>query len=333
MLLNQTNPHGGDIYHNDVLMDFSSNVNPWGVHPHIKLAIAKAVDNADRYPDPYCTELRKKLEEREGISRENILCGNGAAELIYSFAAALDGNKPSLIPIPTFCEYEIAMNAAGKPFVNKGDKGLENYEAIFLCSPNNPTGAILSTEDIEKLASTGIRILLDVTFLPLTETPFLYNFPDLLTRYPNIVALKAFTKDFALAGVRLGYAISTDRAFLNKMAEKSQCWNVSTLAQTAGLAALECESDIKAQLRSLNSERKRVTEELKKLPNLTVYDGTANFLLLYSEKDLYNKLKERRILIRDCSYEKGLKKGFVRIAIKTREENDTLIATMKEVLG
>ncbi|MBQ6753359.1 MAG: aminotransferase class I/II-fold pyridoxal phosphate-dependent enzyme [Clostridia bacterium] len=331
MLLNQINPHGGDIYHNDVLMDFSSNVNPWGVHPHIKLAVAKAVDNADRYPDPYCSELRKKLEEREGIGRENILCGNGAADLIYSFAAALDGNKPSVIPIPTFCEYETAMNAAGKPFVNNADKGLENYEAIFLCSPNNPTGALIPPEGIEKIAATGIRVLLDVTFLPLTETPFLYNFPALLSRYPNIVALKAFTKDFALAGVRLGYAISTDRIFLNKMAEKSQCWNVSTLAQTAGLAALECSGDIKAQINTLLSERKRVTEELKKIPGLKVYDSATNFILLYSEKDLYGKLKERRILIRDCSYEKGLQKGFVRIAVRTREENDTLIAAIKEI--
>ncbi len=89
MLLNQTNPHGGDVYHNTVTLDFSSNVNPWGIHPHVREAIIKAVSDADKYPDPYCTVLRKKLEEKEGIGRENILCGNGAADLIYSFCYAL----------------------------------------------------------------------------------------------------------------------------------------------------------------------------------------------------------------------------------------------------
>ena len=332
MLLNQTNPHGGDIYHNRVTLDFSSNVNPWGMHPHVKEAIINAVNDADKYPDPYCSELRRKLEEKEGINKENILCGNGAADLIYSFAYALPDDKPALIPVPTFCEYETAMLAAGKPFKNKIEGSLEDYSAIFLCSPNNPTGDLVPKEGLEKIAATGIRILLDITFLPLTDDPFIYNLPDLLTRYPNIVALKAFTKDHALAGIRLGYCMSTDREFLNKMAEKSQCWNVSTIAQAAGIAAVECDNDIKEAVFILNNERVRVTNELNALEGIDVTPSATNFILVHCEKDLYSKLKERKILVRDCSNEKGLGKGYIRIAIRSPQENDVLLNTIKEVL-
>jgi threonine-phosphate decarboxylase len=332
MLLNQTNPHGGDIYHNTVTLDFSSNVNPWGIHPHVREAIIKAVSDADKYPDPYCTVLRKKLEEKEGIGRENILCGNGAADLIYSFCYALPDDKPALIFSPTFCEYETAMKAAGKPFRDKLEGTLEDYSAVFLCSPNNPTGDLIPREGIEKIAASGIRILLDVTFLPMTEEPNIYNFPELLAKYPNIVALKAFTKDHALAGIRLGYCMSADKDFLNKMAEKSQCWNVSTIAQAAGIAAVECDNDIREAVFILNNERKRVTNELSALEGIQVMPSSTNFILVHCEKDLYSKLKERKILVRDCSREKGLGKGYIRIAIRSPQENDVLIKTIKEVL-
>ncbi|MBR5977211.1 MAG: aminotransferase class I/II-fold pyridoxal phosphate-dependent enzyme [Clostridia bacterium] len=333
MLLTQKNPHGGDIYHNDTLFDFSSNVNPAGIHPHVRETIIKATDNADKYPDPYCTQLRKKLEEKEGVNREKILCGNGAADLIYSFAMALPGEKPSLIPVPTFCEYETAMKAAGKPFVNEVNGDLKDYEAIFLCTPNNPTGQLIPPEGIEKIAKTGIRILLDLTFVTLTDNPFIYNLPGLLEFYPNIVALKAFTKDHALAGVRLGYCMSSDKEFLNRMAEKSQCWNVSTIAQAAGIAALECDDEVKTQIRELCAERDRVYTELKKIPNLQVSPSSTNFLLLYSDRNLYYKLKDRKILVRDCSEEKGLGKGYIRITIKTKLENEMLINVLREILS
>ena len=345
MLIKTKSPHGGDIYTHAVRMDFSANINPSGMPTAVKNALRDAVEICNVYPDPYCMALREKISQAEGVPMDQILCGNGAADLIYAYAFALPQGKPALIISPTFCEYEQALTAAGISVehyrLREQDEfrltadflhtDLEKYAAVFLCSPNNPTGITVEPSLIAAIAQTGVRLFCDFCFLDLTETPEKYEIPTLLETYPNLTILRAFTKSYAMAGVRLGYALCGDADFLAAMSEQVPCWNVSTLAQAAGIAALDCEDFLSESVRQIAAERKRMIEALGAL-GIRVYPGEANYLLLYSETDLCARLMERGIMVRDCSNYVGLSRGFVRIAVRTPEENHCLLAELNEVL-
>ncbi len=346
MLLKQKNPHGGDIYSNAVRYDFSANINPAGMPEEVKEAVISAADALSAYPDAYARELRAGVAERENVPEDCVLLGNGAAEMIYCFAYSLPKDREALIVSPTFSEYGTALKAAGirtKQYLLPEERGFRltedflqtdfsRYSAVFLCSPNNPTGLIVEPALLERILRTGVRLFLDLCFIDLTDTPALYNVPALLGEFPNLTVLKAFTKDFAMAGIRLGYALSGDTDFLETMAEKTQCWNVSTVAQKAGLAALRCEDWLRASVREISKERARLMRALTDL-GIRVFPGRANYLLLYSEYDLPGALLKRGILVRDCSNYAGLRKGYVRIAVRTREENDALLEALKEIGG
>ena len=311
----------------------------------VKQALHDAAKACEAYPDPYCTVLRQKIAEHERVPADCILCGNGAAELIYAYAYTLPKEKPALIVSPTFSEYGQALAAAGigvEHYVMKEPGGFAltedflqtdftQYSAVFLCSPNNPTGITIDPAIICEVLESGVRLFCDLCFLDLTDTPDKYDLPGLLERYPNLTVLRAFTKSYAMAGVRLGYAMCSDIGFLTAMSEKTQCWNVSTLAQAAGIAALECANWLTESVKHISAERRHLTEELTNL-GIRVYPGEANYLLLYSDADLYEKLMGHGIMVRDCSGYVGLVEGYIRIAVRTREENDLLLTELDEVL-
>lgn len=346
MLLNEKSPHGGDIYSNHVRLDFSANLNPAGTPSAVRDAIIRAAEHCAAYPDPYCMDLRAGIARAEGVLPEAVLCGNGAAELIYAFAFSLPKEKKALIVSPTFCEYETALQAAGieadHDLLREEDGfcvtekllhvDFTQYSAVFLCSPNNPTGLTVDGKIIRALAQTGVRLFLDLTFLDLTDHPANYDIPALVGAFPNLVLLRAFTKSYAMAGVRLGYALCGDVAFLAGMSRMTQCWNVSSLAQEAGLAALDCGNWLRASAKAIAEERERLAEALRRL-GIRVYPGEANFLLLYADLDLCGEMLRRGILLRDCSNYVGLRRGFVRIAVRTKEENDALLRALREVLA
>ena len=346
MLLNEKSPHGGDVYANrSVTLDFSANVNPFGMPDPVRDALRRAADACVPYPDPYCTELREKLALAEGVPARQILVGSGAAELIYQFAYSLPRERPVLLTAPTFCEYERALRAAGVPFeyyLMKPSDGyrltddlltldLTRFGAVILCSPNNPTGITAGPEIVEAVAATGVRLFCDLCFLDLTSAPGRYGVPSLLARRPNVLVLRAFTKSFAMAGVRLGYALCADTAFLAVMAEKTQCWNVSTLAQKAGIAALDCRPWLDDCVRRIAEEREALAAGLRSLGTV-VFPGEANYLLFRTDPDIPAKLLARGILVRDCSDYVGLGAGFVRVAVRTRAENERLLNELSEVL-
>lgn len=345
MILNDKTPHGGDIYTNKVLLDFSANVNPFGMPEKVRLAAEAAAGQSFVYPDPYCGKLREKLSNKERVPADNILCGNGAAELIYSFAYTLAKDKPALIVSPTFGEYRTALNAAGVKtedhIINEQngfelddgllEKEMTQYGALFICTPNNPTGKNVRPDLLLKIAETGVRMFVDMCFLDMTDSPEMYDTQELLRTHRNVLILKAFTKSFAIPGLRLGYAMCCDNELLNNMAGKAPCWNVSLPAQEAGCAALDCMEWLDKTVKTVSKERKRLAGELSSI-GIKVFPGEADFLLLYSEKDLCSRLLEYGILVRDCSDFTGLKKGFLRIAVRRPEENDRLLSAIKDII-
>ncbi|MBQ4353934.1 MAG: aminotransferase class I/II-fold pyridoxal phosphate-dependent enzyme [Clostridia bacterium] len=345
MLINKKSPHGGDIYTNQVRLDVSANINPAGMPDKVRQALMDAAKFCEAYPDPYCTVLRQKIAEHELVPTDCILCGNGAAELIYTYAYTLPKDKPALIVSPTFSEYGQALAAAGievEHFVMKESSGFTltedflqtdftRYSTVFLCSPNNPTGITVDLSIIGAVLDSGVRLFCDFCFLDLTDTPDRYGIPSLLQAYPNLTILRAFTKSYAMAGVRLGYVMCSDAGFLAEISEKTQCWNVSTLAQAAGIAALECADWLKESVKRISAERRYLTEKLTQF-GIRLYPGEANYLLLYSDRNLAEKLMERGIMVRDCTNYIGLGAGYIRIAVRTREENDLLLTELDEVL-
>ena len=249
--------HGGDWagyrakFGHDAL-DFSANVSPLGLPEGVALAIVNALPTADRYPDPLCRELRQKLSASENVHENQILCGNGAADLIFRLVLAKKPHR-ALLPAPTFAEYASALKTVGcevEYFFLKEENDFEiteellsalheTIDMVFLCQPNNPTGQIVTSDFLEKLLkkcrachATPVIDECFLDFLPEHESRTAKHF---LEQFPELVILKAFTKLYAMAGVRLGYVLSGDEKLLENMREAGQPWAVSSLAQAAGV--------------------------------------------------------------------------------------------------
>lgn len=347
MLYGLPNPHGGDIYGGDVTLDFSANTNPFGTPEGVRRAVQAAMLDMDRYPDPYCRRLVEKIAEFEGIDRDYILCGNGAAELIYAYCAAVRP-KTALEPVPTFSEYAQGLEQAGcrvkyyyltpdNDFTLNGrfvDYLTETLpEAVFLCNPNNPTGRLtdpgLLKEILETCRENEICLFVDECFLDLSDDG--QSLKGYLADYPNLFLLKAFTKSYGMAGVRLGYCLSSHRELLKAMAQAVQPWNVSGLAQAAGIAALD-EGAFLAETRALiQTERLWLRQKLEAF-GFRVFPSQVNYLLFQGSETLHADLKRRGIAIRNCSNYPGLTAGWYRIAIRRHEENEALIAAIGSCL-
>ena len=340
MLYQTKNPHGGDIYEEEILLDFSANTNPLGTPKGVLDAVSASLGTLHRYPDPYCRALTKAIAAHEGVPREYILCGNGAAELIYAFAGAVAPRKAAE-PAPTFSEYSLAMARNHCPMARYLldrdrdfclDEGIfpflerEKPEVLFLCSPNNPTGQLIPPELLDRLAAfcaeRGIRVFLDECFLNLTEEGI--SMAGRLERFPNLLILKAFTKSYGMAGLRLGYCLSADRTLLAAMSAAVQPWNVSTPAQAAGIAALNEGEFLRETLDLVARERVWLKKELESR-GFYVCPSRANFLLFRGPESLYSRLKTRKIAIRNCDNYHGLGPGWYRIAVRLPEENRALM--------
>ena len=349
MLYQRKDPHGGDTYACPGALDFSANTNPLGTPDEVSKAAEESLSRMDRYPDPYCRELVKAISRFEGLPETFILCGCGAAELIFSYCYAVKP-KRALELAPTFSEYSAALDAVGcqiDRWTLKWENGfavdssfcdyLQNgqWDAVFLCNPNNPTGRLIEPELLEKIAETcrhkGTRLFVDECFLDLTDSWRENSLKGMLTQYPGLFILKAFTKSYGMAGLRLGYCLSGDNELLSDMAGFSQPWNVSIPAQAAGVAALK-QSDFLEQTRSLIRRERPWLEQSLSALGLDVCPSCTNYLLFYSKISLLEKLATRGIVIRDCSNYKGLKKGWYRIAVKRHRENVLLVSALKEIL-
>ena len=348
MIANGSYVHGGDVYQNRVTLDFSANVNPLGTPERVKAAICAAAERIDRYPDPYCMPLREALSGRLGVSPDTIVCGNGAAELIYQLAAVLKP-KRTLLPVPSFADYEAALKAAGcepalYPLRRETGFALDDsilgeirsdVDLLMLCSPNNPTGRCIEPallrRILDRCRKTGTWLFLDESFYGLTDADKQDSLIPDLCDGDRVFVLRAFTKLYGMAGVRLGYAVMKNRELTAALTSISQPWNVSTLAQEAGLAALNCE-DWAQETRALIAREKTYLIGALKALGVAVLRGDANYLLLSGVPHLYEDLLQRGILIRTCGNYHGLSTGDCRIAIRTHAENEALIAAISEVL-
>lgn len=345
--------HGGDIYRNKIKIDFSVNVNPLGPQKEVTEAVRSAAEDISHYPDICCEKLMRAISRFEQVPEETLLCANGAAELF--FAVVLAGRpRKALLFSPSFSEYERALRMIDadiryyelereEEFQIPGDLAdavTPDLDMVFLCNPNNPTGQVTSKELLKNIAGKckecGVTLVIDECFIDFLDSPEEYEMKGELWQYPNVLLVKAFTKLFCMPGLRLGYAISGDKELLRRMRMAMQPWNVSVPAQAGGVAALEnCGSYIEKTKQIVKTERAYLKEALRGL-GYKIYGSKANYIFFEAKEEkeepsLYDKARAAGFLIRDCSDYRGLSKGYYRIAVRTRQENERFIAWLRKL--
>lgn len=347
--------HGGDIYTEGKfkgieLVDFSSNINFLGVPKSFTDNVHKALEDIICYPDLKYREAKLHISEylKEGIREENIILGNGAAEIINLAIRAL--NKLCIV-VPSFSEYEATAKAYGKEIVFsylKDDfscdyddimKRLKECDGLVIGNPNNPNGGIINKEAFEQIIcyceENKKKIIIDEAFIEFVQDEN-QSFVDKCASFKCLFLIRAFTKFFAMPGIRLGYGVCSDVDFIESLSKLQIPWNINTFAEIAIKTVLKDEEYINTSKAMHNIERQYFIQKLKRFNFIdNIYESHANFILLrlknITGEDMFNSCLSRGVLIRRCRNFKGLDDRFIRLAIKGRENNQKLLNIFREL--
>ena len=336
--------HGGQVYDSDgqvdFKLDFSANINPLGLPFSVLQALIENLDGVIHYPDPSASELKKALSERYDVPIKNLVLLNGAAEFFYLY---FNVTRPArvLIPVPSFSEYEKAALAAGATveyfylreesnFELDVDKITGNFDCVIIGRPNNPTGNIISLDALKKI-SQKFNVVIDESFIDFLQIESARKLVN-----EKISVVQSLTKIFAIPGLRLGFAV-VDEVLARRLNFAKDVWNVNFLAQKAGVAALNDEQYLRDTRAWLEVEKNYFVLKLRELPDVKVFEPTVNFVLIkFSSKEIANSVIERlradKILVRSCANFAGLDERFLRLAIRTRAENNLLITALTKIL-
>ncbi|MDH3361979.1 MAG: histidinol-phosphate transaminase [Nitrosopumilus sp.] len=341
--------HGGkDHLIKPDVIDFSSNITPIGVPKSVKTILKKNLDNIQRYPDYNSSKVISSLTKYIKLDKRYLLVGNGAIEIIYNFCFAfLSKNTKVLIPVPTFQEYELAAklnNCKVSYFTTMNlSENLDQFLSkipkqgcVFLCNPNNPTGKLLSKNQILVIIKTA-KNLSSIVFI---DECFIEMVPDsnqstisYVKKYDNVFVLRSLTKSFGLAGIRIGYAASS-KQMIEILQKIKIPWSVNSLAQDAASIALKNKSHIKKSNYVIKKELNYLMNAISQLNGFNCYDSTTNFILIktkHNSTKLQQKLLKHKILIRDCKNFRGLDNHHIRIAVKSHKDNLKLVRALEKI--
>jgi histidinol-phosphate aminotransferase len=338
--------------HPDGVLDFSANINPFGPAEAVRDAVAAVP--LDRYPDRHCLALGRALEDFLGVSRHNILAGNGTSELILLAALAFVRPGDRVVVVgPTYSEYARAatiMGARVTTYLAQVEADFVPDEVAisglwtslgprvaFVCNPNNPTGAALAPDIIAAWAKEYPRTLFVVDEAYLAFAAGLGSALD--CSMDNVLVLRSMTKDWCLAGLRLGYAVGAP-LLIEALRATQPPWSVNALAQAAGVAALRHLEHCQGSLERLIAAKRKLVDELTLL-GLAPVPSVVHFFLLRHSLALRAQnvaagtafrqaLLQRGVVVRDCA-SFGLP-DHVRIATRTPHENERLLAAIREVI-
>lgn len=358
-----TAAHGGNLYaairqngsafHE--ILDFSANINPLGLSENIRQALHASLEDIIHYPDAQAYALKQEISQHYHVDTERITMGNGAVELMYILCHILKPNKV-LVTAPTFSEYQAAATASHADIeylylspaenfainIQELTQRLPTVDIVFICNPNNPTGTLLTNTQIEELVKAAAQhntyVVVDESFIDFLPSDQPYTCRNLLANYSNLVILHSLTKFYAIPGLRLGFALSNPE-LTNQLHLGKDPWNVNTLAQSAGVAALQdhayqCQGKV-----FLEKAKADLYEGLQSIEGLHPYPPSVNFILInikntgMTSKELLQAMAPYHILIRDCSNYPGLSAEYIRVAVKRPEQNLILINILKKVIG
>lgn len=323
------NFHGGEIKES-IKYDYSVNINPLGMPDYVREAILSGIDSYIVYPDRRSVRLRELIASREKIATEDVLCGNGASELIMAMMHAFTGKVA--VMEPTFSGYERAAMSAGHDISYYQSIRDIDYGAdiIFICNPNNPTGEVIGhnelIEVVRKADKQGAKVIIDECFIDFTHEESMAGLVDSLD---NLIVLKALTKFYGMAGVRLGY-ICASRSICEQVGRHLPEWNVSAIAEVAGVAAYSNGMDEwkDRTLALIDHEREYMLLELKSM-EITVSDSKANYILCRSDIPVYDMLLSQGLLVRDCSNFRTLDSSYFRVCVGNHESNQILLDAIR----
>lgn len=354
--------HGGNLYRvarergccPSDLVDFSASINPLGPSLSILRALRKSQWMLRHYPDPEAHDLVQALSKRSGLDPACFLIGNGSMELLYLLPLALSITK-ALIIGPTFSEYERAVSQAGgrcthvsasradgyRPPIEEAldlmRTGKGRFDTVFLCNPNNPTGRVIAKGDllqfIAALDAQHICMVVDESFMDFAPEQSVLRE---VSNHPRLLVLRSFTKFYAVPGLRIGYLAGQPEVV--ELARRRQPpWSVNALAQTAALAGLKDAAYRQKSLALISEERTRLSQVLSARPDVQVFPSEANFLLIelpasLRASDVAERLRDRGLLVRDCSTIAGLTDRMIRVAVRTPRENDRLLLAIEVIL-
>lgn len=351
--------HGGDIYSDGkIRLDFSVNTSPFGMPEPIRQAVNASSGSWERYPDGRCRSLKKALAKYYGgnIPADSFICGNGSSDLMYTLIFALRPGR-ALVPVPAFAEYRMALEAGGCHLdtfpleknsgfsLEESGEGLMEYiknssgiNMMMFGNPVNPCGLAAGREWIEELAGIcrekKIFLVIDECFNWFLKEREHFSAMPLITekpeRYSHVMVINAFTKIYAMAGLRFGYGVCIDSGVIKRMEGCRQPWSVSAPAEAAAMAALTLRGEAEKTAALVETERRFLEEGLAGL-GFTVFPSMVNYILFRAETDFDYKAfcRERGILIRSCGNFEGLDGHYYRVAVKQRGENRELLKCLK----
>lgn len=335
------------------IIDFSANINPLGYSPNLPEKIGEELQAVLHYPDIDVSLLRRAIAADILHREEEILIGNGSTEFIYLVPRALRP-RTGVVFEPTYSDYARALRNSGAR-VEEIICGEETFERdlhhrvlntgsnggsmLYLCNPNNPTGALTKREDILSLAERfpAMYIVVDEAFMDFVDEAEGFSaLPD-AGKVRNIIVLRSMTKFHGFPGIRLGYMTAHPDVIEGIEAVKEP-WTVNTLAQAAGLVALEDRRHINRSKGFVSAEKDFLYRRLSAIDGLAPLRPSVNFILVKiadegpTSHELQESLIKMGILIRDCANFKGLGSKYFRVAVRNREENLRLLSSLETAL-
>ena len=354
--------HGANIFDlcniynvkKEELMDFSSNINPFGSSKKAKDAVIENIEMVSLYPDPEYKKLKQNISTYSGASTENILLGSGATELISAFIDTINPKKALLLS-PSYSEYDKELTKIGCDtslyFAKKEDDfkinvanfietiNKDNFDMVIICNPNNPTGFAFSRAEIATIfEKTNTFIMVDETYIEFSDMS-IYSSTELVDKYNKLFIIRGTSKFFGTPGARLGYGLISDRKVYDSISKHLDLWNINIFATLMGEVMFADTDYINETSLKIKKEKEYLLKELNSLSSIKVFDTSANFILceikdeLMTARDLYEKLIKDKIIIRDCASFDGLSKFFFRVCILTPTENKLLISAIKNILS
>lgn len=333
----------------NLLLDFSANINPFGLDKKIISTLADNIINIKDYPEPDSESLQLIAQEKFNIKKDNFIFGNGATELLFLLLNYLSPKKV-FIPAPSFSEYEIASKAAGADveyfkLINNFQnldlsflKKISQGDVVFICNPNNPTGTFLKKEILDEILTEINKkkayLFLDESFNDFIEDEEWYTYRNQIKKENNLFILYSLTKIYGIPGLRLGMLFGQP-SIIETLYSRKDPWNVNIIAQKAGDLLLRNSDYVLETKTYFKIERKRMVEELLKISQIKVYKPSANFIFIEiingsTVEELQEYLIKEKIMIRNCSNYPELNNKFFRIAIKESLENDFLCLQIKK---
>ena len=333
---------------NDII-DFSSNVNPHIISDLGKYVL-EGLEKSRSYPDINYTNLRNNISDYIKVDSELIIPGNGATEIIYLLMKSI--KRRLAILNPTFSEYGRGAKLNNLEIIDfhlkeennfsidldEIQKNMDKFDSLFICNPNNPNGKVKDLNELLDLMIENDKLLIvDETFMEFVGEEEKYSLINKIEQTPNLFILKAVTKFFGMPGLRLGYGVTRNKQIIKNIYECKERWTINSFAENLSNYLFKDKEYINGSKDYYINERKFMLEELRKISRLKVYDTDTNFVLIKLDDDEANSLKlelfeKYNILIRDASNFIGLDKSYIRVAIKSHNDNKVLIESLRKIL-